>query len=291
MKISGFTIIKDAVINDYPIEESIRSILPVVDEMIVSIGTSSDGTEQLIRSIESEKIKIIHSTWDPVLRQGGKILAVETNKAFHHISADSDWAFYIQADEVIHEKYHKVIRQSAEKYVNDNRVDGLLFHYLHFYGTYDYVGDSRKWYDKEIRIIRNDKSIEAFRDAQGFRRNGQRLPVKLIDAWVYHYGWVKSPQQMKQKMYQTGKLWHSDDEMNAFLESSDIFDYNEFDSLSKFEGTHPSVMHNRISKKNWDITLDVQQKKFSLKNRFLYWIEKKTGKRLFDFRNYKIIGR
>ena len=79
--------------------------------------------------------------------------------------------------------------------------------------------------------------------------------------------------------------------MNAFLESSDIFDYNEFDSLSKFEGTHPSVMHNRISKKNWDITLDVQQKKFSLKNRFLYWIEKKTGKRLFDFRNYKIIGR
>ena len=87
MKISGFTIIKDAVINDYPIEESIRSILPVVDEMIVSIGTSSDGTEQLIRSIESEKIKIIHSTWDPVLRQGGKILAVETNKAFPQIAS------------------------------------------------------------------------------------------------------------------------------------------------------------------------------------------------------------
>lgn len=289
MKISGFTIIKNAVINDYPIVEAIRSILPVVDEMVVSIGKSEDDTESLIRSIQDPKIKIVNSEWDPALRQGGKILAVETNKAFQHISPESDWGFYIQADEIVHEKYHPVIREAAERFLNDKRVDGLLFHYLHFYGTYDYVGDSRKWYDKEIRIIRNDKSIEAFKDAQGFRRNGERLPVKLIDAWIYHYGWVKSPQQMKQKMYQTGKLWHSDEEMNAFLQSSDIFNYNDFDSLTKFEDTHPNVMQERIAKKNWDVSLDIQKKKFSLKDRLLYWIEKRTGKRLFDFRNYKII--
>ena len=289
MKISGFTIIKNAVINDYPVTEAIRSILPVVDEMIVSVGKSDDETEALIRSISSNKIKIVQSEWDPALREGGKILAVETNKAFQHIAADSDWAFYIQADEVVHEKYHHVIRKAAEHYLGDTKVEGLLFHYLHFYGTYDYVGDSRKWYDKEIRIIRNDKSIDSYKDAQGFRRNGQRLPVKLIDAWVYHYGWVKSPQQMKQKMYQTGKLWHSDDEMNAFLQSSDIFDYNDFDSLNKFQSTHPEVMRERIAKKNWDVSLNIQQKKFSLKDRLLYFIEKKTGKRLFDFRNYKII--
>ena len=289
MKISGFTIIKNAVINDYPVKEAIESILPVVDEMIVSIGKSEDETESLIRSIKSDKLKIFHSEWDPALREGGKILAVETDKAFQHIGADSDWAFYIQADEVVHEQYHKEIREAAERYLDDNKVDGLLFHYLHFYGTYDYVGDSRKWYNREIRIIRNDKSINAFKDAQGFRRNGQRLPVKQINAWVYHYGWVKSPQQMKMKMYQTGKLWHSDEEMNSFLQSSDIFDYNDFDSLNKFEGTHPQVMKQRIVNKNWDISLDVRQKKFSFKNRLLYWIEKKTGKRLFDFRNYKII--
>ena len=276
-------------INDYPVVESIRSILPVVDEMIVSVGKSEDETEALIHSIGSDKIKVIHSVWDPALREGGKILAVETNKAFQHISPDSDWAFYIQADEVVHEKYHQAIRHAAEIFLHDKKVLGLLFHYLHFYGTYDYVGDSRKWYDKEIRIIRNDKSIEAFKDAQGFRRNGQRLPVKLIDAWIYHYGWVKSPQQMKQKMYETGKLWHSDAEMNAFLESSDIFNYDDFDSLTRFQDTHPHVMNERIARKNWDIALDIEQKKFSFKDRLLYWIEKKTGKRLFDFRNYKIL--
>ena len=289
MKISGFTIIKDAIKNDYPIEEAIRSILPVVDEMIVSVGKSEDGTEDLIRSISSDKIKIVHSEWDPALREGGKILAVETDKAFQQMSPDSDWAFYIQADEVVHEKYHSEIRKAAEKYLTDKKVVGLLFHYLHFYGTYDYVGDSRKWYHREVRVIRNDKTIQSYKDAQGFRRNGKRLPVKLIDAYIYHYGWVKDPYKMKQKIYNAGKLWHSDEEMNAFLQSSDFFDYNEFDSLSKFEGTHPSVMQKRLVNKNWDVELDIQKKKFSLTNRLLYWIEKMTGKRLFSFRNYKIV--
>ncbi len=289
MKISGFTIIKDAVKNDYPVKEAILSILPVVDEMIISIGKSDDGTEELIRTIQSDKIKIVHSVWDPNLREGGKILAVETDKAFKHIDPNSDWAFYIQADEAVHEKYHEAIRKAAEQYLHDKKVDGLLFHYLHFYGTYDYVGDSRKWYHREVRIIRNDKTIQSYKDAQGFRRNGERLPVKLIDAYIYHYGWVKDPYQMKQKIYNAGKLWHSDEEMNAFLKSSDFFDYGEFDSLDKFEGTHPNVMHDRINRKNWEVKLDIHKKKFSLKNRLLYWIEKKTGKRLFSFRNYKIV--
>ena len=289
MKISGFTIIKDAVINDYPIKEAILSILPVVDEMIVSIGKSSDTTEELIRSIPSEKIKIVHSVWDPELREGGKILAVETDKAFQHIDPNSDWAFYIQADEVVHEKYHDAIRKAAEDHLDNKKVDGLLFHYLHFYGTYDYVGDSRKWYHREVRIIRNDKTIQSYKDAQGFRRNGKRLPVKLIDAYIYHYGWVKDPYRMKQKIYNAGKLWHSDEEMNAFLKSSDFFDYNDFDSLNKFEGTHPKVMQERLGKKNWEVDLDIHKKKFSLKNRLLYWIEKKTGKRWFSFRNYEIV--
>ncbi|MBI1780261.1 MAG: glycosyltransferase family 2 protein, partial [Sphingobacteriales bacterium] len=146
MKISGFTIIKNAVINDYPIVEAIQSILPVVDEMVVSIGDSEDSTEQLIQSINSPKIKIVHSVWDPSLRKGGKILAVETDKAFQHISPAADWAFYIQGDEVLPEQYHAAVRAAAEKYKDDKRVDGLLFKYLHFYGSYDYVGDSRKWY-------------------------------------------------------------------------------------------------------------------------------------------------
>jgi len=116
MKISGFTIIRNAIINDYPAVEAITSILPVVDEMIVALGKSDDDTEGLIRSINSDKIKIVHSDWDLSKLPGGKVMAIETDKAFKEISPDSSWAFYIQCDEVVHEQYHAAIRKSCEQY-------------------------------------------------------------------------------------------------------------------------------------------------------------------------------
>lgn len=290
MKITGFTIIKNAVKNDYPVVEAISSILPVVDEMLVSIGDSEDDTEALIRSIRSDKIRIVHSVWNKEMHKGGEVLAVETNKAMEWAATDADWLFYIQADEVVHEQYHSAIRNAALQYKDDSRVEGLLFKYLHFYGTYNYVGDSRKWYHREVRIIRNKKGINSYRDAQGFRRNGQKLKVKLIDASIYHYGWVKSPRQMFEKQKNVSTLWHESQEAWHQIVKEDFFDFNNhYDSLDKFSGTHPAVMQDRIMRQNWNIDLDTHAKKFSLKDRILHWIEKKTGRRFFDFRNYTII--
>lgn len=277
-------------INDYPVVESIRSILPVVDEMIVLVGDSKDDTEGLIRSINDPKIKIHHSVWDPQVRQGGSVLAIETNKAFLLTDPAADWAFYIQADEVVHEQYHTAILKGCSKYKDDKRVQGLLFTYLHFYGTYSYVGDSRKWYSHEVRIIRNDKSISAYRDAQGFRAGNTKLKVKPIDACVYHYGWVKSPAQMKLKLKETGRLWNPGaPEVAGVPDPNDIFDFNDYDSITKFTGSHPAVMQQRIQHQDWQLNIDPGKKKFTLKNRLLYWFEKLTGKRLFEFRNYRII--
>lgn len=289
MKISGFTIIKNAVINDYPIVEAIRSILPVVDEMIVLVGDSEDETEELIKNIADDKIHIHHSVWDKHLTTGGAVLAAETNKAFQLIDEESDWAFYIQADEVVHEKYHGAIVEGCKKYNEDERVQGLLFKYLHFYGTYDYVADSRKWYDHEVRIIRNDKAITAYKDAQGFRVGEKKLRVKPIDAWVYHYGWVKSPKQMMRKIKNMGHYWNEHEQALQKIKQEDFDFGNEYDSLEKFKETHPLVMTDRIGKQNWKVEIDTRKKRLSVKNRILHSIEKTTGKRLFDFRNYKII--
>ena len=203
MKVTGITIIRNAIINDYPIVEAILSVLPMVDEMIVAVGDSQDATESLIRSIGDDKVRIVHSTWDLRMRKGGVILAAETNKVLQHVSADTDWIFYIQGDEVIHEQYRDTITDGMKKYMNDTDVEGLLFKYVHFYGTYDYIGDSRKWYNCETRIIRNNRGIYSYRDAQGFRKQGdQKLNVAKLDAAVFHYGWVKHPRDMKIKQKQ-----------------------------------------------------------------------------------------
>lgn len=290
MKISGFTIIRNAVLNDYPIVEAITSILPMVNEMIVLIGNSDDDTEGLIAGINDPKIKIHHSVWDDSLRKGGEVLAVETNKAFQLIDPSADWAFYIQGDEVVHEKYFSPILEACEKYKDDQKVEGLIFDYLHFYGTYDFVGDSRRWYSHEVRIIRNDRTISAYKDAQGFRKGHTKLNVKPVDAFIYHYGWVKSPKQMLQKQKNVSRFWHEEsDEWKQYMKAGDYFNFDEFDSLKKFTGTHPAVMRKRIQQKNWDVSIDLSKKRFSAKDKFLYWFEKKTGKRLFSFTNYRLL--
>lgn len=289
MKISGFTIIKNALLNDYPIVEAIHSILPLVDEMIVLIGDCKDDTEQLIQSIQSPKIKIHHSIWDTVTYTHGDVLAAETNKAFELVDPTSTWALYIQGDEAIHEQYYESIRAACKQYQNDLKVEGLLFNYLHFYGTYDYVGDSRKWYSKEVRIIRNDKKIQSFRDAQGFRVGNRKLQVILIDAFIYHYGWVRSKETIIAKNTHVRAVWHTGEDIENYAATDLVYNFEDFDSLKLFNGTHPQVWQDRIRKKNWHHELDITKKHFSIKNRILYFIEKLTGRRLFSFTNYKII--
>lgn len=291
MKVSGFTFVRNAIKFDYPVVESINSILPICDEMVVAVGNSEDDTLSLIKNIDSHKIKIIETVWDDSLREGGKVLAVETNKAFTAISDDTDWAFYIQADEILHEKYHESVYREMKTYATDASVDGLLFDYKHFYGSYDYIGESYRWYRKEIRIVRNDKSIYSYLDAQGFRKGGNlKLNVKPANAEIYHYGWVKHPAFQQQKQEHFNKLWHNDEWINKNIKIIDEFDYSEVDSLAHFEGAHPHVMLERITKTNWHFEHDISKKNYSLKEKFKRIIEKITGYRLGEYKNYELIN-
>lgn len=289
MKVTGFTFVRNAIKFDYPIVEAITSILPLCDEFIVAVGKSEDATLELVKSISSSKIKIIETVWDDSLREGGRVLAVETDKAFAAISPDTDWAFYIQGDEVVHEKYYPAIFDAMKKWKDDKNVEGLLFNYLHFYGSYDYIGDSRRWYKREIRIVKYDKGITSFRDAQGFRKNNKLIKVKPVDAFIYHYGWVKPPELQQAKQQHFNKMWHNDEWMEKNIPKINEFDYSQIDSLARFSGTHPQVMQQRINNKNWNFSFDPTKKKFSMKARFLYWLEKKTGWRLGEYKNFKII--
>jgi len=287
MKVAGFSFIRNAIKYNYPIVESIQSILPLVDLYVIAIGNSEDKTRDLIMSIVSDKIKIIDTIWDET--KGDGVLADETNKAFQEIQNDYDWAFYLQGDECLHEKDYEVIKSQMIKYKNDLSVDGLLFKYYHFFGAYKYVGASRKWYRKEIRIIRNNKSIISWNDAQGFRfKNKSKLQVKEIDAHIYHYGWVKPPIVANRKalffhqMRNAGFVVNPDDLMKEF-------DYHHIDRLNLFKGTHPSVMKGKIDAQDWEFDFDPSQKgfhKMKFKHKVAQFIEDIIGYRIGEYKNY-----
>lgn len=289
MKIAGFSFIKNAEKYDYPIVEAITSILPICDAFFVAVGNSDDNTLDLIRRIDPEKIIILETIWDESLRVGGQVLAEETNKAFDAIPSDYDWCFYVQGDEVVHEKYLPEIRRSMERYLNNIAVEGLLFHYLHFYGSYDYIATSRSWYRHEVRIIRNDKNIRSYKDAMGFRKNGNKLKVKLIDAYIYHYGWVKDPVKQQEKLKNFNKLWHDDDKVREIAGDRTEFDYSIIDSLSNFVGEHPSVMKHRIQNKNWKFSYDLSYKKAGILRKLSEFFERVTDIRLGEYKNYRKI--
>lgn len=291
MKVSGFTFIRNAVKNDYPIVEAITSVLPLCDEFVVALGDSEDGTDELIKGIGSPKIKIINTVWDDKLREGGAVFAAQTDIAFDNISPDADWAFYIQGDECVHEKYLPLIKKEMEENLADKNIEGLLFKYLHFYGSYDYYGHSRRWYRREIRILRNLKSVRSYRDAQGFRLGGRKIKVKLIDAYIYHYGWVKPPAGLKNKLLNFNKFYHDDQWIAENLPETFEFDYKNADRLVHFNGTHPKVMQKRIAATNWKLNIDLKQlhKKMTLRRRILQKIEDLTGWRVSEYRNYKIV--
>ena len=291
MKVCGFTFIRNAETFDFPIVEAITSVLPVCDHFVVAVGNSGDNTRKIIENIDPGKISIIDTIWDDCLKEGGRVYAVETNKAFAAVPDEYDWCFYIQGDEVVHEKYLPAIREAMRENLNRTEVDGLLFRYKHFYGTYDYVGDSRKWYRNEIRIIRNNKSIRSYRDAQGFRKNGEKLNVVPVNAEIYHYGWVRHPKSMQQKINSVRQYYDGITEQEAREKAiAGEFNYSgKYDALARFEGTHPAVMEQRIRRLNWPVEVDLNKTHMKLKYRVLYRIEKLFGVRLFEYRNYKIL--
>lgn len=289
MFVSGFTIARNVVKADYPIKEAIYSILPLCDEVVVAIGKSEDDTLAYIKGFNEPKIRIVETVWDDTLREGGKVLAVETDKALRAVNPAADWCIYIQADECLDDCHLETLKQNMLRYRNDDRVEGLLFDYLHFYGSYDYLADGRSWYRHEIRVIKNNKGITSYKDAQGFRREGHKLKVKPAGATIFHYGWVKNPVLQLEKLKQARKLWHSDEFLEKEYANISSFDFSNIDSLELYKGRHPAVMSDRIASQNWDFSHDIRLKKMSFRKQLLYFIEKLTGYRIGEYKNYRLI--
>jgi len=241
MKISGFTIARNAIKYNYPIVASICSILPICDEFIVNVGDSDDDTLGLIRSIQNPKIKIIQNPWD--MSMGKEVLSYQTNLALKECRGD--WAFYLQSDEVVHQDDLAFLKRCMEESLYDQDVDVLRFRWFHFYGSYYRYRIDHGWYQKQDRIIRNNGEIQSCGDAYGFeRKDGQSLKRKNTGRFIYHYGWVNSETVMAQR--------RSNAETIGFVrleshERKPEYDYGDLNRFPAYFGTHPKVMAQRIA--------------------------------------------
>ncbi len=291
MKLSGFTFVRNAILYDFPLEESLRSLLPLCDEVVVAVGRSEDETLEAVRDLGGGKIRIIQTVWDDALRQGGQVYAQQTDLAL--AACTGDWCIYLQADEVLHEADYDGFREELRRADSRPDIDALLLRYLHFYGSYDYLGVGRQWYRREIRAVRNTGRVISWGDAQGFR---QRLPdgttaqlrARQTDVRAFHYGWVKPPEIQGRKQRTAHRYWHDDAWIASNMPDVDWFDYASANQLRRYDGSHPAVMRQRIERSRaWTSRFDpTRLKPRPLLVKLTDWIEQRSGWRIGEYRNF-----
>lgn len=276
MKISGFTITRNARKYNYPLIESIHSILPLCDEFIVNVGDSEDDTLDLVRSIQSDKIRIIENTWSK--DQKPDVLSHQTNLALKE--CQGDWAFYLQSDEVIHQEDLGRLKRLMQKYHHQSEVDAFKFRWMHFYGTYNRYRVDYGWFQKQDRIIRNNGEIESTKDAWGFKRVDDK-PLKSIKTGclLYHYGWVQPPDIMHDRRENAQYLW--DEHLTAEEKHNSEYQFGDLKQFPYYFGTHPSSMEKRVAEHQSTQIEREKIKKQMWWNPFLYVCPRyKTGRRV-----------
>lgn len=312
MRLSGFTMVRNATRLYYPVREAIESILPICDEFVVALGQGEpdDRTAEEIARIRSDKLRIIPTVWDLEAFPRGTVHAQQTDLALH--ACTGDWCFYVQSDEVVHERYLPVIRARCEALLHDREVEGLRFRYKHFWGDYRHYVRSHEMYPYEVRIVRRDPDIHSWWTAQGFRRipgfDGRsyrqregtfKLRVADVDAEIFHYGFVRPPHLMQRKNRAFKTIhWGATRAEEEFRDRPPTFDYGNLGRLAVHDDPPPAVMRERIAAMDWqdqlryeDVPGRPRHRHERLRYRALTWVEQRLlgGRQLFAYRNYVLL--
>ncbi|OLE60854.1 MAG: hypothetical protein AUG74_15690 [Bacteroidetes bacterium 13_1_20CM_4_60_6] len=274
---------------DYPIVPAIHSILDMCDEVVVNVGRSDDGTRDLIASLGDARIRILDTVWD--FSRGGHTLSHETNRAM--AACRGSWGVYIQADEVLHEAGAAILRDQVRAVDGDPRVEGLLVEYRHFYGDFGTLATNRHWYRREVRVVRLGRDIRSYQDAQGFRVGDElrRVRARVTGALMFHYGWARAQQSVGTKLAASKQIFLHARER---LEQGERVGQLEWTPLlRRFTGTHPQAAALWVERRAAEGGAPpFKSRPFALSDLRFYlsdWIERLTGTRLFEYRNYVVV--
>jgi hypothetical protein len=126
-----------------------------------------------------------------------------------------------------------------EQHLNNPEVEALAFNYHHFFGSPDWLAVSPGWYRQECRIIRNTirnwSPDSLYFVVMDKNKKGRYPKAVLIDASIYHYGYVRSINAMRKKNQRVGRYWKH---------NHPLFNGYQIDprAVKKFNGKHPVIL-------------------------------------------------
>lgn len=296
--VSGFTYVRNGLTYGYPFLEAIHSALPLCDEFVVAVGDSNDGTREALAALKEPKLRLIDTVWDEerLRQQDGRIFAEQCNTALH--ACKGTWLLHLQADEVLHQDDLPALRTALQHAHDDQRIEALLLRFLNFVGGYQWVAQDRRYRNWEVRLLRRQPHLYAYKDSMGFRlhpsaasyqqgQKGRKLRAARTPVRVFHYTLSRPPQAMQDKARYMGQFYHSPQELEAEYAQASYDFHRRVGAVQAYQGSHPAVMQAFMEANTWPDPIDPAQLRFkNLRHALLSRYERLTGHRPWDHRNW-----
>lgn len=235
----------------FPLRAVLSSMAPVCSEIIVNADTTSEGTVEAVREIaKTLPVQIIESAWNWEAKDKGQEIARQTNLAVER--ATSEWLLDLQADEVLHEDEHPILRAYVENAPAD--ISGFQMVRLYFFESLDVLRTD--WTQPLTRLFRKGSHVVA-----GDGMDTQRLwgnVAKARGVHLYHYSRIGDAKAIVDRIMKLSSLFHERATLTHAPQEYDftrLWNYDSFstdnppesvdaeDVLVPFTGSHPKYIH------------------------------------------------
>jgi hypothetical protein len=228
---------------DYCYKEAIQCLKNFCDKVAIIDAGSDDGTAEIVKSFEDDKTKVLclsKDVWDS--QHGKEKLSTFSNIA--HGMLDTDYFFNLQGDEILSEHSYDAVRRAIE-----TDQPGYLCTRLNLWKDCNHmlnVPQERK--PCSTQVIRLAKhGAFSFDDAENLCTPA--TADFLNDIVIWHYGFVRKKDIMKQKVIHMQKQIFGMDH-DKKLDGSPQFDWSQWfsdEDLIPVPGEHPALMREWIS--------------------------------------------
>lgn len=254
--LSGFVCVRNAVKFDYCVEEAVKSLIPVCDEVVISYGgvygEEDDGTLEIVKGLVKmdSRVRAVWYDW-PNPERNIHWWTTWLNHARERLLYDT--MLGLDSDEVLDPAGYNQIRAMTSTGCS------ALFHRLNFWKDPQHLAPENRVCGTQVARLGptsawmcSDEPFPAVNP--NIRTKAEPFPSLRI----FHYGFLRKPDAFVKKADAIQNMFFGSTdarlaEQVAKGQRWDERDYFDGESLRKFDGQHPEVARAWLTERGYSL--------------------------------------